>query len=214
MAKELQAVTTSGLTLYAVLINSVGQFWNTSGTPAFETYNVANWTDYDIILTETGAGIYFGDMPAVASGNYSYVVYEQAGVIPATTDTLKGTGSISWDGTSEGIVLNNLSIDRIWDEPLSNHLIVGTMGKKLNDLSSSFGNGSIVYPYSVTDASLIPIADALIEVSTTIDKTNVVASGYTDFLGNITFYLDPGTYYFFTTKAGWTFVNPDQEIVA
>jgi len=29
-----------------------------------------------------------------------------------------------------------------------------------------------------------------------------------------TVYLDPGTYYFWRAKAGWTFTNPDTEVVA
>ena len=100
MANELHAHATSGLTLYAVILNAVGQIWNTSGTPAFEAYNGANWTDYDIALTEAGAGIYLASMPAVAAGAYSYAVYEQAGANPATTDTLRGTGYLEWDGSA------------------------------------------------------------------------------------------------------------------
>ena len=100
MAKEIQAYTTTGLTLYAVVINSIGQFWNTSATPAFETYNGANWTDYDIALTEAGAGIYTANMPGAAAGSYSYAVYERAGASPATTDTLRGTGYLEWSGSA------------------------------------------------------------------------------------------------------------------
>jgi len=97
MSNELHAYATSGLTLYAVLLNSTGQLWNGS---AFEAYNGANWTDYDIALTEAGAGIYLGNMPAVAAGSYSYAVYEQAGANPATTDTLRGTGYLEWSGSA------------------------------------------------------------------------------------------------------------------
>lgn len=97
MSNELQAYSQSGLTLYAVLVSAVGQFWNGS---AFEAYDGPSWTDYDVALTEAGAGIYLGDMPAVAAGVYSYVVYEQAGASPATTDDLRGTGSIEWDGSA------------------------------------------------------------------------------------------------------------------
>lgn len=100
MANELHAHATSGKTLYAVLLSSTGQVWNGS---EFEAYNGANWTSYDIVLTEAGAGIYLGTMPTVALGAYTYAVYEQAGASPATTDTLRGTGSILWDGDSEVI---------------------------------------------------------------------------------------------------------------
>ena len=100
MANELLANAATGLTLYTVLLNSIGQAYNTM-TPAFEAINGANWADYDIMLTEAVAGIYLGTMPAVAAGAYSYAVYERAGVNPATTDTLQGTGGLDWSGTAE-----------------------------------------------------------------------------------------------------------------
>jgi hypothetical protein len=98
MAKELQAQADTGLDLYAILISAVGTYWNGS---ELEAYDAPSWTDYDIALTEDGAGLYFGDMPAAEQGVYSYVVYEMAGATPATTDTIKGSGSLPWSGTSE-----------------------------------------------------------------------------------------------------------------
>lgn len=98
MAKELNAFTDTGATLYAVLLNSVGQAWNGS---SWETVQSANWATYDIAMTEAAAGVYFADMPAVVAGLYSYVVYSQAGASPATTDALVGSGYIAWDGAKE-----------------------------------------------------------------------------------------------------------------
>lgn len=92
---ELQVATASGLTLYAVLLGATGQAWNGS---AFETLAGANWTTYALPLTEAAAGVYFGGLPAVGAGAYSYVVYERAGGSPATTDKLRGGGSLLWDG--------------------------------------------------------------------------------------------------------------------
>jgi len=97
MAKELQAYLSTGSTLYAILLNSVGQVW--SGA-AFVAVNGANWGDYDIALTESVAGLYTADMPAVDAGVYSYVVYEQAGASPANTDEWTGNGYLEWDGTA------------------------------------------------------------------------------------------------------------------
>lgn len=97
MANELQAYSTTGLTLYAVLLNATGQAWNGS---AFEAVQAANWATYDIALTEAAGGIYLANMPAVAAGAYSYAVYEQAGASPAITDMLRGTGSLEWDGSA------------------------------------------------------------------------------------------------------------------
>lgn len=96
MANEIQAQTTSGLTLYAVLVNSAGQAWN--GT-IWETIDAGNWTDYDITLTEAAGGIYLGDMPAVAAGTYQFVIYRRVGAVPAVTDNQVDSGSISWAGS-------------------------------------------------------------------------------------------------------------------
>ncbi len=111
MANELQCNhIISGATLYAVVYNAAGQLWNGS---TFETLVVANWTTYDIALTETPASSYryLGTMPAVAAGLYSVAVYEQAGAAPAVSDTLVGTGQIHWSGTAElgmhGVLLSN-----------------------------------------------------------------------------------------------------------
>jgi hypothetical protein len=82
MAGELQLPYDSGLTLYAHVLNASGQRWNGS---AFETYNEANWTTYDVALTEQGAsGLYVGDF--AAAGIYEALVYQQAGATPAVTD--------------------------------------------------------------------------------------------------------------------------------
>jgi hypothetical protein len=83
-----------------------GTVWNTAGTPDFEARTVANWTDYDIALTETPASSYFyvGTFPTISgnmvAGWYAVDVYLQAGASPAISDTLLGTVIGYWDGTS------------------------------------------------------------------------------------------------------------------
>jgi len=81
--------------------------------------------------------------------------------------------------------------------------------------ASSLGAGSTTYVYTVT-SSVAPnpvIANVLVWVTTDVAGDTVVASGYTSTLGVVTFYLDPGTYHFWRSKAGYTFVNPDTEVV-
>lgn len=97
MANELQAFLPTGKTLYAVLLNAIGQVWDGS---QFEAIASGTWTDNNIALTEATAGIYLANMPAVGAGAYSYLVYEQAGASPAVTDSLLGSGSVDWDGTA------------------------------------------------------------------------------------------------------------------
>jgi len=94
----------TGLTLYAVLevtdaaSSDFGEFWNGS---AWEARTAANWTDYDIALTEgTDNFQYTGDMPTIATANVLTVhIYEQAGGTPATDDPRLASQEFLWTGS-------------------------------------------------------------------------------------------------------------------
>ena len=58
------------------------------------------------------------------------------------------------------------------------------------------------------------IPDAKVSVFADENLLSFITTGRTDNFGNVTFYLDPGTYYFVTTKAGYSFTNPDIEVVS
>ena len=77
------------------------------------------------------------------------------------------------------------------------------------------GAGGTLKEYTVTDSvSGLPIADVHVWVSTDTAGANVIASGYTDVSGQVTFMLDAATYYIWRMKAGYNFTNPDTEVVA
>lgn len=76
------------------------------------------------------------------------------------------------------------------------------------------GAGAIEFIYTLTDiATGFPIDGATVWATTDLAGLNVVASGTTDLFGQVHFWLDVGTYYFWRQKAGWTFVEPDIEQV-
>lgn len=84
-----------------------------------------------------------------------------------------------------------------------------------------FPAGSIAFTYTLTnDVTLLPIPGAEVWISTDIVGTNIVWSGITDAFGvardvfNQLPQLDPGTYYFWRHRVGFTFVDPDTEIVS
>jgi hypothetical protein len=80
--------------------------------------------------------------------------------------------------------------------------------------SSSQGSGSITYVYTVTDSvTSSPLGDVKVTVFTDLSLINEIASGSTNAFGIVTFYLDPGTYYFVCKKSGFNFNNPDLEVV-
>lgn len=136
MSNELHAETTTGLTLYAVLLSSTGQVWNGA---AWEAIAGANWLTYDLAMTEAAAGIYLATMPSVAAGAYSYVVYSQAGVNPAITDSIKGTGYLQWDGAAETLWGPDNAIEGAYTERQLMRLVAAVLAGK------SSGGGTTAY---------------------------------------------------------------------
>ena len=75
--------------------------------------------------------------------------------------------------------------------------------------------GTITHTYTVTSSiDSTPIADVAVYVYTDSGLTNLVAYAITNNFGNATFYLDAGTYYFVSVKSGYSFDNPDTEVVS
>lgn len=79
----------------------------------------------------------------------------------------------------------------------------------------------IEFTYTLTDAGTgLPIAGAAIDITTDVAGANIIWCGTTDAFGvardasgNLPC-IDAGTYYFWRTRAGYTFVNPDTEVVS
>ena len=81
--------------------------------------------------------------------------------------------------------------------------------------TAGYGAGAITFTYTLTSSvDSSPIADANVWATTDIGGDNIVASGVTDVSGQVTFYLDAGTYYVWRQKDGWNFVDPDTETVS
>ena len=102
--------------------------------------------------------------------------------------------------------------DAVWDEALSGHVLTGTAGKKLADLSSG-GSGAVLETVTVTVSGL-PRDGVEVWVTTDEAGLNLVANGVTDALGEVDFMLDPGTYYVWKQLAGVNFTNPQTTVVS
>ena len=97
---ELSHKAATGLTFYAVILDGTTQAWNGS---AFETLANANWTTYDVAMTEEDTtGVYSAVFPAgiTTIAGYSILVFQQAGGSPASTDTYSAGSNAFWDGTT------------------------------------------------------------------------------------------------------------------
>jgi hypothetical protein len=80
---------------------------------------------------------------------------------------------------------------------------------------------AIEFTYTVTDTTtLLPIEGVSVWCTIDLAGTSVVWVGVTDAMGVARDTdgdlprLDPGTYYFWTEKAGYSFTNPDTEVVS
>ena len=98
MADKLYGEHAVGRTVYAQFWSSTGTVWNGS---SFEAYNVANWANYDVALTEYGSsGLYSASIPAMAAATYVAVLFDQGGGAVAEGDPTVGAATIAWDGSA------------------------------------------------------------------------------------------------------------------
>lgn len=100
----------------------------------------------------------------------------------------------------------------------------GAIQQNLEYVVKSRNVNGVEFTYTVTDSvTTNPIEGAVVSISTDIAGSNVIWNGITDVLGiarhtvtNELPFLDPNStpgYYFWTQKSGYTFVNPDLEVV-
>ena len=179
----------TGKTLYALIFNRSGKCYN--GT-TFTTFDASALTGYDVPLTEDSERThhYEGSVTGddVGAGAYDEEVWEQAGVNPIrASDTILGMQEHLWSGEAD------------------THIYNPRLGLKPGDEE---------HVYNVTDGAGAPLADVLVVVTTDAAGTNTIASGTTDAYGNVTFWLDVGTYYMWRKKSGYNFTNPDTEVVS
>ena len=81
--------------------------------------------------------------------------------------------------------------------------------------------GAIEFTYTVTNnVTLNPIEGVEVWISTDVAGANIIWKGDTDALGiardvnNEKPWLDAGTYYFWSQRSGFSFSNPDTEVVS
>jgi hypothetical protein len=100
MAGYIEVGSQTGNTVYAMLRNAQKQVWNGS---TWVAYNVANWSQYVIALTEdTSSGFYTAAVPAGINTaiRLTILVYQQLGGSPAAGDDFIGNATGIYDGAN------------------------------------------------------------------------------------------------------------------
>jgi hypothetical protein len=106
MSNEIEYLhtATGATTLKAVIANASNQRWNTSGSPAFESYTVANVGNYAITMTETPASSYryVASIPTGinTAGDLTVLVYDKSGTLTAADQPISKPLVIPWSGSA------------------------------------------------------------------------------------------------------------------
>jgi hypothetical protein len=165
-----------------------GALTNLTNLPT-ETPAGSGIVQVDLTASEVGSSRFSVNMVDVVGSEWKPIYYHE--ILSSTLDT-------------SGLA------DVIWDEALSGHTVSGSAGAALSSSAACGGGvGSVSYDITVCDSDSNPLDGAAVWVTTDIEGLNVVAGTlYTDALGNVTFMLDPGTYYGWQQLSGYNFTNP------
>lgn len=87
---------------------------------------------------------------------------------------------------------------------------------KIDPYGAETGSGTLLFTWTEQTSGAVPVGDVYVEFSTDNNKVNVVAAGFTDNFGQLKVLLDPGTYFVWRSKAGYTPTtpNPIQQVVS
>jgi hypothetical protein len=158
MAGEVQIPDEIGLSLYFIVMNLLGEIWNTV-SKLFENVTSSNWSKYAIPLNDSvpATGLYSGNFPlGLPLGDYPVVPYEMATGTPAVGDfPLSGSSEVMhWDGTAE-IPISSMSspeaiIDALYDSYVVNTttyrgVMTGWAAVNLGDLEEDEEHGSSTF---------------------------------------------------------------------
>lgn len=186
---------------------------------ATATAEIANAVWDEVQATHTTAGTFGHYLDAEVS---DVVAPTAAAVADAVWD--EGLGAHLIAG-SAGDALNDAggTTTDPWQTALPGSYTAGQagyiVGQRLDAKVSSVsggspGAGATEFTYTLTETGTgDPIADADVWATSDVSGEDVLASGRTNSSGQVTFYLDSGTTYFWRQKNGWNFTNPDTESV-
>ena len=146
----------------------------------------------------------------VTSGSVTGYVSIDGGEQAALTGAISHLGNGQWTvDTISAAEMNGDVIGLLFlhNDAIAVHFTVET--------ETPLGPGATSKTYTLLeDDEITPIADASVWVTTDLLGNNIIASGTTDQYGKVTFQLDAGTVYIWRAKTGFTFTNPDTEVVA
>jgi len=195
-------------TIYVTIRNDVGNVWNTS-TKAFVVFSDLSIANYVVNSMYKEGSLYVAEFPLdIPRGYYTIMIFLQGGVSPVVADDIwLGTMSSYWDKDNA-----NLLGTRV--DSLIEYNTGERFSEKALEAVETTGTGNTKKTYTVKDGDGNPMDGVDVWVTTDLTGTSIVASGVTNIQGSVEFWLNVGTYYMWSQKAGYNFTNPDVEVVS
>lgn len=195
-------------TIYITIRDGDGKVWNTS-SKIFETWGNLSIADYVVNATYKNGLLYTVEFPLdISRGYYTMMIFLQSGVSPnVDNDIWIGSMSSYWDKDNNNLV--GVRVDTLVEYSSGERF-----SEKALEATETRGTGNIKKTYTVKDGDGNPMDNVEVWVTSDEAGTHIVASGITNIQGEVDFYLNAGTYYVWSQKAGYNFTNPDTEVVA
>ncbi len=129
-------------------------------------------------------------------------------IVPILGDSIIGRLEAMEDPT-KAVALANA--DAVWDEPLADHLTVGSTGEALDKCAALLA-GSRQVTLHVEDNTTAPVATAQVDI---FDSTNTTFIGrvFTDASGDAVIAINDGTFNLRVFASGFTFTVPEVIVV-
>ena len=194
---------------------NISAYFSVSGVPS--TGLSPTITIYDV--SDGSEDVSAAAMTEIASGFYTYAF----SAIDISKEYVAICDSVTLTGSERYAVVgfSSLATESKQDTAQTDlDTITGADGVTLATLQPNYapaalGAGAVTYAYTLTDdVTGNPIDGASVWVTTDSAGTDIIASGTTNDSGVVTFYLDAATRYFWRQRSGYTFSNPDTEVVS
>jgi hypothetical protein len=232
-AADVWAAGTRTLTSYGTLVADI---W-AAGTRTLTSYGtlVADiWaagtrtlTSYGTLVSDVTTAVWAAGTRTLSAFGFSVTVgtnndksgysLSGAGVTAIDTELSAAHGAGSWEGGGGGGG-GGATAAEVWSYGTRELTGFGSLPAAIDSqLSASHGaglwggaagSGSVQHTHTVTVGGA-PADGVQVWVTAGTDPTvGVLANGFTNSLGQVTFYLDPGSYYLWRQRGGLNFSNP------
>ena len=190
--------------------------------PGWEDFLVVSANVYDSLIGNTD--YLYTDVLQIASTSSTATTLKTN--IPYLDEAISGvptdTANAVWAASTRTLTSLGTLIADIDSVLSTNHGVGSWLTGGGNSSGGPLILGTIPVSYTLTlapEGSGTPIANAEVHISTDSAGLNVIAAGTTNVLGQLvingqtTFWLPAGTFYYWRSKAGYSFTNPDMEVV-